>query len=96
MNFDTIPVFKDPYAPLTRIKPDGSVEQLLYTIVQRPKSGSMLDWWEDRLAGRDRKLETEPVILVHPDRWDAFWLAIDQPDIFSHPEVRALVLGDVP
>lgn len=37
---------------------------------------------------------TETVVLVHPDRWDAFWMAINQPDIFTRPEVRALLVPD--
>lgn len=32
-------------------------------------------------------------VLVHPDRWDAFQTAINQPDVFAHPEVRALLLN---
>lgn len=32
----------------------------------------------------------EDRILVHPDRWDEFWLAVNQPDVYGHPEVRAL------
>lgn len=32
----------------------------------------------------------EDTILVHPDRWDEFQLWIRQPDIASHPDVRAI------
>jgi hypothetical protein len=30
-------------------------------------------------------------VLVHPDRWDLFVMAIEQPDILRHPDVFALL-----
>lgn len=30
-------------------------------------------------------------VLVHPSRWDAFWLGVNQPDIFKHPDVQRLL-----
>lgn len=33
----------------------------------------------------------QPYVLVHPERWDAFFMAVNQPDIFSHPEVQELL-----
>lgn len=39
---------------------------------------------------RPSGLDRTGCILVHPDRWDEFWLCINQPDIYSHPDVRAL------
>ena len=32
-----------------------------------------------------------PYVLVHPTRVDAFWMAVNQPDMFAHPEVRELL-----
>lgn len=32
-----------------------------------------------------------PCVLVHPSRWDAFVMAINHPDIFGHPEVKAIL-----
>lgn len=34
-----------------------------------------------------------PYVLVHPTRMDAFVMAVNQPDVFAHPEVRELLLG---
>jgi hypothetical protein len=30
-------------------------------------------------------------VLVHPSRWDAFWMAINQRDVFAHPEIQELL-----
>lgn len=30
-------------------------------------------------------------ILVHPSRWEAFFMAVNQPDVFAHPEVQELL-----
>ena len=32
-----------------------------------------------------------PYVLVHPSRWDAFFMAVNQPDVFAHPEVQELL-----
>lgn len=37
------------------------------------------------------RMYNPPLILVHPDRLDAFYMAINQPDVFAHAEVRELL-----
>jgi hypothetical protein len=37
------------------------------------------------------KPPTRWCVLVHPSRWDTFWLAVNQPDVFAHPEVQELL-----
>ena len=50
--------------------------------------------------GATSKPKTKPparwCVLVHPSRWDAFWMAVNQPDVFAHPEVRELLGWSTP
>jgi len=39
---------------------------------------------------RDRRIGG-PMILVHPSRIEAFTMAINQQDVFAHPEVQELL-----
>ena len=42
------------------------------------------------------KPPTRWCVLVHPSRWDAFFMAVNQPDVFAHPEVQELLGWAVP
>jgi hypothetical protein len=92
-----IPVYKAPHTPLTKTMPDGSVKEILFMLVDRPIA---LPCLMPIMPGFDidipapRKFET--IVLVHPDRWDAFWMAVNQPDVFNHPDVRALLMMATP
>lgn len=77
-------VLRSTHIPLTRTLPDGSTRQLLCFTVRVPQVA--------QVPGCPLTMET--VVLVHPERWDAFWMAINQPDVFAHPEVRALLVPD--
>lgn len=90
-------IYRDPHAPLTKTMPDGSTRPCLCTMMKVPTSQSWASMmpmpFSDGPPPSAPPMQTETVILVHPDRWDAFYMAISQPDVFAHPEVRALLLG---
>lgn len=99
-----IPVLRAPHIPLSRIDEHGVEKQILCVTMRRPRTDALamfpMPWFEQTdhrgrpvAPPRPAPIPTETVILVHPDRYDAFVMAINQPDIFDHPEVRALLLG---
>jgi hypothetical protein len=48
------------------------------------------------VAPRKPKKPWQWCVLVHPSRWDAFWMAVNQPDVFAHPEVQGLLGWSTP
>lgn len=94
MTIGHLKIYRDPHAPLTKTMPDGSTKPCLFIMMKVPTSPVLL--MPSLFGGPplpSPPVQTETVILVHPDRWDAFYMAINQPDVFMHPEVRALLLG---
>lgn len=92
-----IPVLKDPMVPLTKTMPDGTTKPLLCLTIKHPVDLHL--WVSPLMLGFDQPTPAIPTpprtvtkIHVHPDRWDAFWLAVNQPDIFAHPDVRELLV----
>lgn len=93
MRLGDIAVYKAEFAPthhddgrprLFQIAPDFSAEPTLFVPFdsgarppkqQPPKPQPPKRW----------------CVLVHPSRWDAFFMAINQPDVFAHPEVQELL-----
>jgi hypothetical protein len=60
-------------------------------IYKDPNCSADFDDGRPRLFTLVRHMPGGPYILVHPSRWDAFFMAVNQPDVFKHPEVQELL-----
>lgn len=79
MMYGGIKVIKSVLAPKFNSK--GPV---LCTTIELPTLNSLAPQYTPNSPSK-----TETTILVHPDRWEEFILWINNPDIASHPELRA-------
>lgn len=78
-------VFQSRNIPLTRTNEDGSIEAVFFVKVEVPRYDPFNAY---ALFSRTPPCRMETRILVHPERWDAFWLAVNQPDVYFHPELQ--------
>ena len=91
MNLGDIRVFKSEHAPTHFDDGRPRLFWLVPDFEREPMTPLWPQMFDQPARAASPPKPTHWCVLVHPSRWDAFFMAINQPDVFAHPEVQELL-----